>query len=421
MKTRRLLLLVGFVATVFGVMTLLSGQTTQTCDSSNTPPQDPNGQSWAPNTAVTVNIDPLFVPDVNSAIQSAFQNWQNSPAGQASGVTFSFASSNTSVSGPGTYQISQQTPADGTSQAETGGGSNGNGRRVSAFTHVNPAMFGDTSITQQELDLAVTEMMAHEIGHTYDENDCTGCNAGASVMTPAAQGMDDTTSGRPAPSTCDSNAAIQYGNYATPTPTPSPTPPPKCTKTGTKLVIDGGCNPSPIIIDVDGSGFQLTDADHGVKFDIFNTGTPVQLGWSAAGSTNAFLVLDRNGNNKIDNGAELFGNFTPQSRTDHPNGFLALAEFDKPANGGNGDGVIDKKDAIFSKLRLWQDLNHDGISQPEELHTLEELGVQWISLDYQGSRRVDRFGNEFRFRARVDDAAHSRGDRWAWDVFFVWH
>lgn len=177
---------------------------------------------------------------------------------------------------------------------------------------------------------------------------------------------------------------------------------------------------SPIILDIDGDGFDLTSYQNGVHFDISGRGYATKTSWTRNNSDDAWLVLDRNGNGRIDSGLEIFGDACEQSAGQtRRNGFLALAVFDTPAEGGNSDGKITRRDAVFKRLRLWQDRNKNGISEAEELSRLPALDVVAIFLDYQESLRTDRHDNKFKFWSRVRDRANARIGRKAFDVFLV--
>jgi len=181
---------------------------------------------------------------------------------------------------------------------------------------------------------------------------------------------------------------------------------------------------SPIILDITGKGFNLTSAQNGVMFDITGVGQLWQMGWTAQDADNAFLALP-GPDGLVHNGKQLFGNYSPQppcptgDSSCSANGFRALAVYDDPKNGGNGDGIIDARDAIFSSLRLWIDANHDGISQPNEIYTLPALGINSISLKYKDEDKKDQYGNVFGYRARLNPDERTDAGKTAYDVFFV--
>jgi hypothetical protein len=184
----------------------------------------------------------------------------------------------------------------------------------------------------------------------------------------------------------------------------APMPRPRC--------FADGC---PILIETGSGGFSLTGLANGVTFDLTGHGIPSQVAWTRAGGDDAWLVLDRNGNGRIDDATELFGDRTDQPPSAEPHGFLALAVFDDPAHGGDGDGVISAADSVFSDLRLWLDHDKDGLTDLGELVPLASADIAAIELDFFRAERRDNFGNRFRYSAKVH--LDSGGHRLATDVF----
>lgn len=137
----------------------------------------------------------------------------------------------------------------------------------------------------------------------------------------------------------------------------------------------------PLVLDLDGDGIEAIgiNSSRPILFDHDGDGTKNATGWISG--DDGIVVLDRNGNGLIDSGRELFGDQTLKpdagdgvTRT-YANGYEALA-----AQDGNGDGVINANDAVYSQLRIWRDANQDGISQASEMRTLADSGIASISV-----------------------------------------
>ena len=131
----------------------------------------------------------------------------------------------------------------------------------------------------------------------------------------------------------------------------------------------------PLALDLDGDGIETLPGSAGVLFDFNGDGIKTGTGWVKG--DDGFLVLDLNGNGKIDSGAELFGVDTvKRNGVKAENGFDALSELDS-----NHDGAFSGLDEKFGDVRVWRDVNQDGISQPNELFSLSELNITSINLN----------------------------------------
>ena len=169
------------------------------------------------------------------------------------------------------------------------------------------------------------------------------------------------------------------------------------------LIQHGTCRGSPLVLDLDGDGVNLSSLDKGVAFDLLGTGEKVKSAWIGGGD--GWLVMDRNDNGFVDGARELFGNVT--GGTSHADGFAALSTIDQ-----NGDGRIDQNDEAFAKLLVWRDTNRDGRSQPSELVKLADLGIRALYVSAtrdEGPASWDRHGNQIPLVGSFERDDGSRG------------
>ena len=165
---------------------------------------------------------------------------------------------------------------------------------------------------------------------------------------------------------------------------------------------------TPLILDLNGDGVRTVASNPGVSFDMAASGRRTTYGWVSA--QDGLLVRDLNGDGMINDGSELFGEGTTMADgSKAKDGFAALSAMD-----ANQDGVVDGNDAQFTELRIWQDSNSDGVTQPGELSTLEDRGISALTLAAQTSDRVDN-GNRLGLVSgytTADGETHEMADVW---------
>lgn len=152
----------------------------------------------------------------------------------------------------------------------------------------------------------------------------------------------------------------------------------------------------PLVLDLDGDGVELIPVDgSSAHFDFGGDGFAERTGWVA--SDDAILVRDANGDSVVSGASELFGNETQD-------GFTALKSFDS-----NNDGTIDASDAVFADLKLWRDLDGDGVSDSGELFALSAYDISAINLANTPNDRMEG-GNIVAFEGDYVRGDGSTGD-----------
>ena len=147
-----------------------------------------------------------------------------------------------------------------------------------------------------------------------------------------------------------------------------------------------GCDPVVVYFN-NNATTHTVDLSNGVFFDYKASGFAEASSWVSPGD--GLLCMDRNGNETIDNGSELFSSLTPLPNGQlASNGLQALVALDS-----NHDGKIDAQDPAYSQMSVWVDSTADGVTQPGELFTLTQLGIDSIDLNWTTVNATDAQGN----------------------------
>jgi len=256
----------------------------------------------------------------------------------------------------------------------------------------NPAYFdgyGSIELNPQYRNAGdlMDTVLLHEVGHAIGFQDLGPNCAYQSVM-------DGSINSETGPFMYGIGPADECALSLNDPPPPSPPPPPA--GDATAQTQNGS---DPLVFDLNGDGIHTTGASSPVSFDLDGDGNKERITWTDGNTAEGFLWIDLNHNGRVDDGRELFGIGTAMpDGTRARNGFEALAIYDRPENGGNGDGVLDSNDGIWNRLRIWVDANHDGISQDEEIASLHAYGIVRIPLRPVITRIVDSAGNTHRLQ-----------------------
>jgi Ca2+-binding RTX toxin-like protein len=181
---------------------------------------------------------------------------------------------------------------------------------------------------------------------------------------------------------------------------------------------------SPLVLDLDDDGLEITSInDAPVYFDIDADGARERVAWASA--DDGILVLDRNGNGKIDDATEWFGyaeainrfsetsippdDTVPSIEETWTSGFDLLAELDD-----NNDGKINDIDVAFANLKVWRDFNQNGISGSGELFSLEELNISQLSTvhTFDPTPLGDNLVSDFGTYTKVGGEIREMSDVW---------